>query len=111
MNNLNIGNHLIGIISDNEAKMIFATKRIGLKLNLQEFQHYCCITHVLNLIVEAALSTDIISELVKKLKTFISIVRNSPKQMDKLKSILKLKMLLLKCHFLIVQLGETIHTI
>jgi len=80
MNNLNIGNYLIGITSDNEAKMISATKRIGLKLNLQEFQHYCCITHVLNLIVEAALSTDIISELVKKLKTFISIIRNSPKQ-------------------------------
>ena len=37
MNNLNIGNCLIGIISDNEVKMISATKRIGLKLNLQEF--------------------------------------------------------------------------
>jgi len=111
MNNLNIENRLIGITNDNEAKMISATKRIGLELNLQEFQYYHYTAHILNLIVEAALSIGIISELVKKLKTFISIVRNSPKQMDKLKSILKLKMLLLKCHFLIVQLGETIHTI
>ncbi len=65
MNNLNIGNRLIGITSDNEAKMISATKRIGLELNLQEFQHYRCTAHVLNLIVEAALSTGIILELVK----------------------------------------------
>src|SRR6266542_4404063 len=91
MNNLNIGNHLIGITSDNEAKMISTTKRIGLELNLQEFQYYHYTAHVLNLIVEVALSTGIISELVKKLRTFISIVRNSPKQMDKLKEYFKIK--------------------
>ena len=90
MNNLNIENRLIGITNDNEAKMISATKRIGLELNLQEFQHYRCTAHVLNLIVEAVLSTGIISEPVKKLKTFISIIRNSPKQMNKLKEYFKI---------------------
>ena len=45
----------------------------------------------MNLIVEVALSTGIISELVKKLRTFISIVRNSPKQMDKLKEYFKIE--------------------
>jgi len=96
MNNLNIENLLIGITSDNEAKMISATKRIGLKLNLQEFQHYCYTAHVLNLIVEAAFSTGIISELIKKLRTFISIVRNSPKQIDKLKEYFKIENALFK---------------
>jgi len=91
MNNLNIRNRLIEITSDNEAKMISTTKRIGLELNLQEFQHYRYIAHVLNLIVEVALSTGIISEPVKKLRTFISIVRNSPKQMDKLKEYFKIE--------------------
>ena len=45
----------------------------------------------MNLIVEAALLTGIISEPVKKLKTFISIVRNFPKQMDKLKKYFKIE--------------------
>jgi len=45
----------------------------------------------LNLIVEVALSTGIISESVKKLRIFISIVRNSSKQMDKLKEYFKIE--------------------
>jgi hypothetical protein len=40
---------------------------------------------VLNLIVKAALNTDIIPLPIKKLRIFISTIRNSPKQMDKLK--------------------------
>jgi len=91
MNNLNIENRLIRITSDNEAKMISTTKKIGLELNLQEFQHYCCTAHILNLIVKAALSTGIIPESVKKLRTFISIIRNSPKQMNKLKEYFKIE--------------------
>ena len=56
----------------------------------------------MNLIVEAAFLTSIIPEPVKKLRTFISIVRNSPKQMDKLKEYFKIenapfKMLLPNC--------------
>jgi len=34
---LNIANHLIGITNDNEAKMIAATKKIGIELDLQGF--------------------------------------------------------------------------
>ena len=82
---LKIENRLIGITSDNEAKMLAATQQIGMALNLPEFCHYRCAAHILNLIVEAALNTSIIPEPVKKLRIFISTVRNSPKQMDKLK--------------------------
>ncbi len=45
----------------------------------------------MNLIVKAVLLTSIIPELVKKLRTFISIVRNSLKQMDKLKEYFKIE--------------------
>ena len=39
----------------------------------------------MNLAVEAALNTSIVPEPIKKLRIFVSTVRNSPKQMDKLK--------------------------
>ncbi|CAB5365347.1 unnamed protein product [Rhizophagus irregularis] len=54
-------------------------------LNLSEFCHYRCAAHILNLAVEAALNTSIVPNCIKKLRIFISTVRNSPKQMDKLK--------------------------
>ena len=79
VNNLNIANRLIGITSDNEAKMIAATKKIGIELDLQGFQHYHYAAHILNLVVEIVLSADVISELLKKLKIFISIIRHSSK--------------------------------
>ncbi|CAB4380034.1 unnamed protein product [Rhizophagus irregularis] len=65
--------------------MVAATRQIGESLELQTFNHYRCIAHVLNLIVKAALDTDIIPLPIKKLRAFISTIRNSPKQMDKLK--------------------------
>src|SRR6266498_5272256 len=67
VNNLNIANRLIGITSDNEVKMIADTKKIGIELDLQRFQHYRYAVHVLNLVVEAALSAGVIPELLKKL--------------------------------------------
>ncbi|GBC16343.2 zinc finger BED domain-containing protein RICESLEEPER 2-like [Rhizophagus irregularis DAOM 181602=DAOM 197198] len=82
---LNIADRLIGITSDNEAKMLVATRLIKEDLNLSEFCHYHCAAHILNLAVEAALNTSIVPNCVKKLRIFISTVRNSPKQMDKLK--------------------------
>ncbi|CAB4493234.1 unnamed protein product [Rhizophagus irregularis] len=82
---LNIADRLIGITSDNEAKMLAATRLIKEDLNLSEFCHYRCAAHILNLAVEAALNTSIVPNCVKKLRIFISTVRNSPKQMDKLK--------------------------
>src|SRR3989337_1361762 len=91
VNNLDISNRLMGITSDNEAKMIAATRQIGLELNLQEFQHYRCAVHVLNLAVEAALSVGVIPESLKKLRVFISIIRHSPKQMDKLKEYFRIE--------------------
>ena len=48
--------------------------------------------HVLNLVVKAGLDeTDRISTIIKKLRVFISTVRNSPKQMDKLKDYFKIE--------------------
>lgn len=88
---LNIANRLIGITSDNEAKMLAATRKIKDALNLSEFRHYRCAAHVLNLAVEAALNASIVPNCVKKLRTFISTVRNSPKQMDKLKEYFRIE--------------------
>lgn len=88
---LNIANRLIGITSDNEAKMLAATRQIKEALNLSEFHHYRCAAHVLNLVVEAALNTSIVPNCVKKLRAFISTVRNSPKQMDKLKEYFRIE--------------------
>ncbi|CAB4483966.1 unnamed protein product [Rhizophagus irregularis] len=88
---LNIANRLIGITSDNEAKMLAATRQIKETLNLSEFRHYRCAAHVLNLAVEAALNTSIVPNCVKKLCAFISTVRNSPKQMDKLKEYFRIE--------------------
>ena len=85
-----ISNRLIGITTDNEAKMIAATRKIGENFELSDFQHYRCTAHVLNLVVKAALETNNIPLPIKKLRTFISTVRNSPKQMDKLKDYFKI---------------------
>ena len=82
---LNISSRLIGITTDNEAKMLAAVRKIKENLELPYFKHYRCTAHILNLVVKAALETNNISILIKKLCTFISTVRNSPKQMDKLK--------------------------
>ena len=84
-NKLNITNRLIGITTDNEAKMIAATCKVKESLELSGFKHYRCIAHILNLIVKAALETNFIPISIKKLRIFISTIRNSPKQMDKLK--------------------------
>jgi hypothetical protein len=88
---LKIENRLIGITSDNEVKMLAATREIKTALSLSEFQHYRCSAHILNLVVGAALNTSIIPASVKKLRTFISTVRNSPKQIDKLKEYFRIE--------------------
>ena len=90
-NEFQITNHLIGITSDNEAKMIAATRYIKESLESPTFQHYRCIAHVLNLVVGAALEINIIPQSIKKLCNFISTVRNSPKQMDKLKEFFRIE--------------------
>lgn len=90
-NELQISNRLIGITTDNEAKMISATCKIGEDLELVDFNHYRCTAHILNLIIGAALETSIIPLPVKKLRNFISTIRNSPKQMDKLKEYFRIE--------------------
>ncbi|GBB90654.1 hypothetical protein RclHR1_01770002 [Rhizophagus clarus] len=65
--------------------MLAATRQIKDTLNLSEFHHYRYAAHILNLAIEAALNSSIIPDCVKKLRIFISTIRNSPKQMDKLK--------------------------
>ena len=57
---LNITNRLIGITTDNEAKMIVATRKVKESLELSGFKHYRCIAHILNLIVKAAFETNFI---------------------------------------------------
>jgi hypothetical protein len=86
-----ISNRLVGITTDNEAKMIAATRKIGEDLELSDFQHYRCMAHILNLVVKAALETNNIPSPIKKLRIFISTVRNSPKQMDKLKEYFRIE--------------------
>ena len=70
--------------------MIVTTRKIEEDFELSDFQHYRCTAHVLNLVVKAALETNNIPLPIKKLRTFISTVRNSPKQMDKLKDYFKI---------------------
>src|ERR1043165_7989076 len=71
--------------------MIAATRLIKEHLESSVFQHYRCAAHLLNLIVKAALETDIIPQPIKKLRNFISTVRNSSKQMDKLKEYFRIE--------------------
>ncbi|RIA88802.1 hypothetical protein C1645_825779 [Glomus cerebriforme] len=86
-----VANRLMGITTDNEAKMIAATRQIRKNLELPTFNHYCCTAYVLNLIVKVVLNTDIIPLCIKKLRTFISTIRNSPKQMDKLRKYFRIE--------------------
>lgn len=88
---LKVTSRLVGITTDNEAKMIAATRKIKENLESSDFQHYRCTAHILNLVVKAALETNNIPLPIKKLRTFISIVRNSPKQMDKLKEYFRIE--------------------
>ena len=81
-NEFQITDRLIGITSDNEAKMIAAANQIGESLESQVFQHYRCAAHILNLVVGAAFESNIIPSSIKKLRHFISTVRNSSKQME-----------------------------
>ncbi|CAI2177555.1 14628_t:CDS:2 [Funneliformis geosporum] len=53
--------------------------------------HYRCMAHVLNLIVGAAFEANVIPLPVKKLRTFINMIRNSPKQMNKLKEYFRIE--------------------
>jgi hypothetical protein len=88
---LNITNRLIGITTDNEAKMVAVGRKIKENLESANFRHYRCTAHILNLVVKAALETNNIPTCIKKLRTFISTVRNSPKQMDKLKEYFRIE--------------------
>ncbi len=47
--------------------------------------------HILNLVVKAAFSAGVILKLLKKLRIFISIIRHSSKQMDKLKEYFRIE--------------------
>ena len=84
-NEFRITNRLMGITSDNESKMIAATRLIKEDLESPVFKHYRCAAHILNLVVGAALEANNIPQPIKKLRNFISVVRHSSKQMDKLK--------------------------
>ena len=84
-NQFKVANRLIGITSDNESKMIASIRLIKEDLESSVFQHYRCAAHILNLVVGAALEANTIPNSIKKLRNFVSIVRNSSKQMDKLK--------------------------
>lgn len=108
-----VENQLIGITSDNEAKMIAATRQIGESLELSAFQHYRCAAYILNLVVNAAFETCIIPQSVKKLRNFINMVRNFPKQMDKLKEYFKIHLIILILKYLFQMLLQdgTIHSI
>jgi hypothetical protein len=88
---LNITNRLIGITTDNEAKMVAVGRKIKENLESANFRHYRCTAHILNLVVKAALETNNIPTCIKKLRTFIITVRNSPKQMDKLKEYFRIE--------------------
>ena len=89
--NFEISNRLIGITTDNEAKMIAATRKIREDLELSNFQHYRCTAHILNLVVKAGIEINNTLLPIKKLRIFISTVRNSPKQMDKLKEYFRIE--------------------
>jgi len=84
-NQFKVANRLIGITSDNESKMIASIRLIKEDLESSVFQHYRCAAHILNLVVGAALEANTIPNSIKKLRNFVSIIRNSSKQMDKLK--------------------------
>ena len=90
-NKFEVANRLIGITSNNESKMVAGVCLIKENLESSVFQHYRCAAHILNLVVGAALEANIIPKVVKKLRNFISIVRNSSKQMDKLKEYFRIE--------------------
>jgi len=70
-------------------------------------------THILNLVVKAALETNNIPSPIKKLRIFISTVRNSPKQMDKLKEYFRIENIPFKIPLpdIITQWNYTYHMI
>ena len=67
--------------------MIARVHLIKENLELSVFQHYHCAAYILNLVVGAALETNIIPRVVKKLHNFISIVRNSSKTNGQIKGV------------------------
>ncbi len=71
--------------------MIAVGRKIKENIESANFQHYRCTAYILNLVVKAALETNNMPTCIKKLRTFISTVRNSPKQMDKLKEYFKIE--------------------
>jgi hypothetical protein len=79
---------IIVLTTDNGANMISATNFLQDKLNLNDFCHYRCIAHILNLVVLAGLN--LLEHSIKKLRKLIKTIRKSAKIFEDLKNIITL---------------------
>ncbi|CAG8842323.1 32534_t:CDS:1, partial [Racocetra persica] len=76
---------IIGLTTDNAANMIFAANYLQDKLILNNFCHYRCIAHILNLVVSAGLN--LLDNSIKKLGKLIKIICKSTKFLEDLENL------------------------
>ncbi|CAG8453427.1 3191_t:CDS:1 [Scutellospora calospora] len=76
---------VISLTTDNGANMISAANYLQDKLNSNNFCHYRCIAHILNLVVLAGLNN--LENPIKKLRKLIKTIRKSTKIFEDLKNI------------------------
>jgi len=75
----------IALTTDNAANMISAANYLQDKLILNNFNHYRCIAHILNLVVFAGLN--LLEDSVKKLRKLIKTIRKSTKILEDLEQL------------------------
>jgi len=88
-----IESKILAVTSDNAANMIAFGKHLSKMLadecNNNEFMHFRCAAHILNLAVQAGMK--LISEPIEKTRKFSSKIKNSQPLFEELKKIFEMK--------------------
>lgn len=81
-------NKTIAITTDNASNMISCARQLRLKFGHNDFIHYRCVAHILNLIVSSGL--DIVKENIKKLRKLMKMIKRSSKILEELENLSQL---------------------
>src|SRR4051812_46121456 len=74
--------------TDNASNMVSCARHLSGKFKQNDFIHYRCVVHILNLIVLAGL--DVVKEHIKKLRKLMKVIKKSSIILEELENLSKL---------------------